>query len=253
MNKIILALRGSTLSVTAFISLFSFTHQPAYPQTISPTPGFWDKVFKPARDPEPPIKPRKGGSRPGQTLCLISPDAPSQTRVIWNTKPLFIWKNGEAQRGEGVQKVEEVKKIAVGILDSQVDSQGYSKTQIVTGRQSISYQGEPLEPGQTYKWLIFLNQESTSPAMLVPFQIMEAPQRNRVTLELKLLEKLHKNQSAGAETIALAKAKYFADKGLWSDALQQAYSVANPSSELSQIIKDLPNQLCKLKGIGKSS
>jgi Domain of Unknown Function (DUF928) len=241
MNQIRLILHIHTLSITAFISLFSFLIQPAYSQTISPTSSFWNKIFKPARDPEPPIKPRKGGSRPGQSLCLISPDAPSRTRIIWNTQPLFIWRNGQSPKTERVQKVEEVKKIAVGLLDSQE----YLNTQIVTGKQSINYQGEPLKPGQTYKWLIFLNQASTSPAMFVPFQIMEAPQRNRITTELKLLERLQKNQSANPEAIALAKAKYFADKGLWTDALQQAYSVPKPSSELSQLTKDLPNQLCR--------
>jgi Domain of Unknown Function (DUF928) len=238
MNRTILILRNSSLSVTTFISLFSFLIQPVYPQTISTTSSFWNKIFKPARDPEPPIKPRKGGSRPGQTLCLISPDAPAQTRIIWNTQPLFIWKNGVSQKSEGVAKMAEIKKIAVVTLENQE----YLKTQIVTGKQSVNYQGEPLKPGQTYKWLIFLNQESTSPVMFIPFQIMEAPQRNRITSELKLLERLQKSKSA--EAIALVKAKYFADKGLWSDALQQAYSVPKPSSELSQLIKDLPNQLC---------
>jgi Domain of Unknown Function (DUF928) len=238
MNKTIVILRSSTLSLTTFISLFSFFIQPVYPQTISPTSSFWNKIFKPARDPEPPIKPRKGGSRPGQALCLISPDAPAQTRIIWNTQPLFIWKNGVSQKSEGVPKAAEVKKIAVVTLESEE----YLNTQIVTGKQSVNYQGEPLKPGQTYKWLIFLNQESISPVMFIPFQIMEAPQRNRITSELKLLERLQQNK--GAEAIALVKAKYFADKGLWSDALQQAYSVPKPSSELSQLIKDLPNQLC---------
>jgi hypothetical protein len=198
MNKTILILRNSTLSVTSVISLFSFLIQPVYPQTISPTSSFWNKVFKPARDPEPPIKPRKGGS----------PDAPDQTRIIWNTRPLFIWKNGEAKPSRGNQPIGEIKKIAIETLDSQ----NYSNPQIVTGKQSVNYQGEPLKPGQTYKWLIFLNQESNSPAMFVPFQIMAAPQGNRITNELKLLERLQKNKGANPEAIALAKAKYFADK-----------------------------------------
>lgn len=231
MNKIQSMLRSSILPATAFISLFSFTPQAVYPQTISPIAAFLGQVFnKPAGDPEPPIKPVKGVSRPGKALCLISPDAPSQTRVIWNTKPLFIWKG------------EEVKKIAVGIPGSKE----YLGTQIVTRNQTVNYIGKPLEPGQTYEWLIFLSElESASPAMLVPFQVMEAPQRNRITADLRYLERLDQRQGANPETIALTKAKYFAEKGLWSDALQQVYSVPNPSPELSQTTKDLSNQLCK--------
>ncbi|MEM6404367.1 MAG: DUF928 domain-containing protein, partial [Cyanobacteria bacterium P01_D01_bin.116] len=98
----------------------------------------------------------------------------------------------------------------------------------------------------TYRFLIFLSElESASPTGFVPFKIMEAPQRNRIGTELKLLERLQKNKGADSEKIALTKAKYFADKGLWMDALQQAYSIPNPSPELSQILKDIPNQLCK--------
>ena len=122
----------------------------------------------------------------------------------------------------------------------------YLKTQIVTGNQSVNYTGKALEPGQTYRLSIILSElEKASPTMFVPFKIMEAPQRNRISAELRLLERLHKNK--GAENIAVTKAKYFAQKGLWSDALQQAYSVPNPSPELSQIIEDIHNQLCKSK------
>jgi hypothetical protein len=228
MNKIKSILRSSILPATAFISLFSLTPQPVYAQQISPTTSFWNKIFKPSRrDPEPPIKPRKGTSRPGKPICLISPDAPSQIRIIWNTKPFFLWKG-------------DIKKIAVGIPGSKE----YVKTQIVTGSQNANYTGEPLEPGKTYRFLIFLSElESASPTGFVPFKIMEAPQRNRISAELRLLERLQKNK--GAENIAVTKAKYFAEKGLWMDALQQAYSIPNPSPELSQIIEDIPNQLCK--------
>lgn len=228
MNKIKLKLRSSILSVTAFISLFSLTPQPVYAQTISPISGFWNKIFKPSRrDPEPPIKPRKGGSRPGKPMCLISPDAPSQTRIIWNTKPFFLWKG-------------DIKKVAVGIPGSKE----YLKSQIVNGNQNVNYTGEPLEPGKTYRLSIFLSElESAFPTGFVPFKIMEAPERNRIAAELRLIEQLQKNKDA--EAIAFSKAKYFAQKGLWMDALQQAYSVPNPSPELSQIMEDIPNQLCQ--------
>ncbi|NJM20848.1 MAG: DUF928 domain-containing protein [Richelia sp. SM1_7_0] len=231
MNKIKSMLRSSILSATASIGLFSLTPQPVYAQKISPITSFWNKIFKPVGDPEPPIKPRKGTSRPQKPICLISPDAPSQTRIIWNTKPFFLWQG-------------DIKKIAVGIPGNEE----YLTTQIVTGTQNANYTGKPLEPGQTYRWSVFLSEgEGTSPTMFVPFKIMEASQRKRITAELRLIERLQKNQGADAENIAVSKAEYFAQKGLWSDALQQFYSVPNPSPELSQIIKDIPNQLCKEK------
>ncbi|BAY81594.1 hypothetical protein NIES267_10710 [Calothrix parasitica NIES-267] len=189
-------------------------------QTLS-----WWSIFR----RKPPREGTTKGSRPSEQLCFISPQISSQTKTIWNAKPFFLWKGN-------------IKKIAVGIPRSKE----YLKTQIVTGSQSVNYTGKPLEPGKIYRWSIFLSEsENASSTRLVPFKIMEAPQRNRITAELKLLERLQKNQGADAEKIAFTKTKYFADKGLWSDALQQAYSVPNPSPELSQMKEELPNQLCK--------
>ena len=85
--------------------------------------------------------------------------------------------------------------------------------------------------------------------MFVPFKVMEAPQRNQIAVELRALERLQKNKGADAEKIALSKANYFAQKGLWSDALQQVYSVPNPSPELLQITNDLPLRLCKSSSV----
>lgn len=230
MNTIKSKLRRSILSVTAFISLFSLTLQPVFAQTISPNPNFWNKIFKPSRrDPEPPRKPKKGAPRPLTQLCFIPSNTSS--RIIWNTKPLLIW--------EG-----EINKIAL----KPISSKEYLDTQIVTGSQSVNYTGKPLEPGKTYRWLIFLSElENASSARHLTFKVMEAPQRKLITAELRLLERLQKNKGADAESIAFTKANYFMEKGLWADALQEAYSVSNPSPELLQLRKDLPNQLCKSK------
>lgn len=219
-------LLASIASILVFPTL-SITPEATLAQTIQPT--YWQRVKDIFRR-----KRRKPISRPLSSICLISPEPPERKKakpstLVYNTKPLFLWKG-------------DIKKIAVGIPNNKE----YLKTQIVTGNQSLNYTGEALEPGNTYRWLIFLSElDNASPAMFVPFKIIEAPQRNRITAELKRLEILQKNKGADAEKIALTKAKYFAEKGLLSDALQQAYSVPNPSPELSQIIEDIPNQLCK--------
>ncbi|MEM7553095.1 MAG: DUF928 domain-containing protein [Cyanobacteria bacterium P01_A01_bin.84] len=238
MNKIKSILNISILSTTTFINLVSFPPQSVdaqtldtqtlNTQTVASIINLWNKIFKPVGDPEPPIKPKKGGGRPGEALCLISPDKPKVTRTIWNTKPFFLWKG-------------KISKIAIAAKGSEE----YLNTQIVTGTQSVNYTGEPLKPGKTYEWSIFLSdQKNATSTMFVPFKVMEAPQRNRITAELRLLERLQKNNGADSEKIALAKTRYFTQKGLWSDALQEAHSVPNPSPKLLQILKDLPNQLC---------
>ena len=83
------------------------------------------------------------------------------------------------------------RKVAVGIPNSKE----YLKTQIVTGNQSVNYSGEPLQPGNTYRLSIFLSEfESASPTMFVPFKILEAPQRNRITAELRAFRKIAEKQ-----------------------------------------------------------
>jgi hypothetical protein len=63
---------------------------------------------------------------------------------------------------------------------------------------------------------------------------MEPEKRDRISVELTQLEERLKG--ASAETIALEKANYFAKEGLWSDALQELYSVPKPSAELRDAI-----------------
>ncbi len=163
---------------------------------------------------------------------MISPDAPTQRRIVWSDRPIFIWKGS-------------VQKIAVRTAGSNEDL--WSQT--VAGTQSTNYTGKALQPGQTYDWLVF---EGESPSKLVSFQVMDAQQRDtpkeslreRITTDLNTLENQLKAKKVNNEAIALAKANYFVQNQLWSDALQQAYSVEKPSTELAQIRQDIPDKLC---------
>ncbi|MDF5718985.1 MAG: hypothetical protein PUP91_00550 [Rhizonema sp. PD37] len=173
---------------------------------------------------KPPIQPRKRGSRDPVSVCMISPDAPTEHRIVWSDRPTFIWKGS-------------VQKIAVRLAGSQEDL--WSQT--VAGMQSTNYTGKALQPGQTYEWLAF---ENESPSKFVQFQVMDAQQRDRITTYLNSLENQGKTKKVDNEAIALAKASYFVQNQLWVDALQQVYSVEKPSGELTQIRQEIPDKLC---------
>lgn len=189
----------------------------------------WMNIFFPASKPKPPIKPRKAGSRPLQgnieTTCMISPDAPEKTRVIWSTRPLFLWKG-------------KVEKVA---LNKNIDTTLWSQ-EIKPGQKFANYTGKSLQPGETYYWVVFNENSQNQPSGNVPFQIMQVQQRQVINNELTALEKQH--QGKGSEAIALKKTQYFVQKELWSDALQQAYSVENPSADLRKIREEIPKELC---------
>ena len=157
-------------------------------------------------------------------MCIISPDAPSDTRIIWSDRPLFAWQG----------KVKIIK-----VTDLNNNTVIFSKN--VENTQQFTYTGEPLQPGQTYKLDIFLGE---SPAAFMEFQIMESEERDRITAELKKLKSRLQAKKSHPEAIAFAKANYFTKLGLWSDVLQQAYSVQKPSPELDRMLKEIPKQLC---------
>ena len=191
--------------------------------------SFWGNISQILFSKKPPVKPRKGGSRPGMpeyNVCIISPDAPSETRIIWSDRPLFAWQG---------------KVIKIQLTDLNNNTGIFSEN--VEKTQQYTYTGEPLQPGQTYKLDIFLSKEN--PAAFVKFQIMESEQRDSITAELKTLENQLQAKKSHPEAIAFAKAQYFAQLGLWSDVLQQAYSVQKPSPELNRMLKKIPKQLCE--------
>ncbi len=223
MNKFIL----STLVLSAVaVNILAVLPNPAVSANKKPTPQnfSWINISQILFGKKPPVKPRKGGSRDPivKKICMVSPDIADKTRIVWSDRPLFIWKG-------------QVQKVTLRTEDS---NQEWS--QPVTQTQNITYTGEPLKPGRTYEWRAFFSETQFKS---VTFQVMEANKRDRITAELKNLENRLKAQRANTEAIASAKANYFADSNLWSDVLQQAYSVQKPSDDLKQMIKNIDN-LC---------
>jgi Domain of Unknown Function (DUF928) len=227
MNKFIWILPVLALSTVAIDNLPVLSKPTANtnnkPRRSQPkqSPFSWLKIFAPLINPQPPVKAQTGVSRGG--ICMFSPDSPDGTiRVVWNTQPLLLWQGT-------VLKME---------LHPENDRNNNLWNQPFKGQNSAIYQGSPLQPGKTYHWVI--------DGMFVPFQVMEEGQRNKITQELKALESQYQAQGATAEEIASAKANYFIERNLWSDALQQAYAVENPSPELAKIRQEIRQNLCKM-------
>ena len=170
---------------------------------------------------EPPIEPRNGGSRDPRFVCMVSPDAPRVQRKVWSDRPLFLW--------QGYASTIAVRH------------QG-SKTNLwihpAVHTQNITYTGELLQPGQVYEWVVNNRQ-------FIPFQVMNKEERDRISTDLQNIEKQLQSTGANTEVIALAKANYFAENNLWSDVLQQVYSVPEPSDELTAFRQDIVHSLCK--------
>jgi hypothetical protein len=168
-----------------------------------------------------------GGGR-GESFCPIAPvklvdsDSPNLTQTVvvevWSDRPLFLWKGG------GVKQFELLLP----------GSEKPWTPKLSQGETKVIYDGKPLQPGQSYEWRV------TTPFPISrQFRVMEREKRDRITKELTALEEQLKKQRASAETIALEKANYFADRGLWPDALRELYLVPKPSAELIRTIEQI--------------
>lgn len=158
-------------------------------------------------------------------LCLVSPNG-----TMYSSQPLFLWKG-------------QLKKIAVSKAGSKYNN--FWDKDITEPKTFAIYTGEEaLQPGIVYEWKGFI---ADAPTIFVKFQVMNEPQRQVITDELNVLEKRLQRKGVNKEKIALEEANYFAEKGLWSDVLQQVYSVSNPSKEFLQQTKDLSNKLCEIE------
>jgi hypothetical protein len=173
----------------------------------------WDRLRR---------KKKPGGGRGG--ICAIAPvklvdrDAKQENsqeiQEVWSARPLFLWQGG---------RVQQIELFLPG-------SQEPWTRKIPEGETKVNYDGEPLQPGQTYEWRIL----APHPIKQDPFQVVEPKKRDRISAELKQLEE--RLEGASAETIALEKANYFAERELWSDALRELYLVPTPSVELKSAI-----------------
>jgi len=184
----------------------------------------WDKLY----EKEPPRKEETGGSRGIVELCTISPESLSGEAIkIWSDRPLFIWQGT-------LSKIEVRKRRSTQVLWSH---------KIATNNNSILYSGPPLQPGESYDWVLF-EDGSNIPTFQVSFQMVSAEERDRITADLNSLETQLQQEGATAENIAYARANYFASRQMWPDVFQSAYEVKNPSEALTKFIQNIPQQFC---------
>lgn len=174
------------------------------------------------------IRPKRRGKGSRGEICVFAPiklvdfdaklEQSQETPQVWSDRPLFLWQGGTPKR---------IELFVAGSTESLWDSE------IPEEATGILYDGEPLQPGQTYEWRLTAPFPIKQPA----FQIIEQQQRDRISAELTQLQA--QLQDASEETIALEKANYFAKQELWADALQELYSVSNPSPALTAAIKEI--------------
>jgi hypothetical protein len=196
----------------------------------------WDAIFQIFRR-----KKVRGGSRGGY-ICTLAPDRlyDRETTVkVWSVKPLFAWKGN--LEGFGRIKVKQfgVKKPLWEAAIATPDS-----SELLY--QEITYQGEALQPGQSYTWELSIARKSQRPTTYSPviFDVIDATERDELDADLERIESQLSAQRSPAEVIAWHRASYFAERELWADALREASSVKERSPALQQFTQNIANLFC---------
>lgn len=162
----------------------------------------------------------------GVRLCPLSPGVVG-INDTFSDRPLFLWQGGN------IQRVELRRPGGDQILWEQ---------KLPPGESKVIYGATPLQIGQTYQWSLY---NSANDYVSFIFRVMGETQRQEIASELAEIEKALQQQNATLEQIAVAKAQYFAEKRLWSDALREIYLVENPSPALTKTAQEITNRLCR--------
>ncbi len=182
------------------------------------------KLLRAKREQEPVLSSRSN-------ICEINPGLLGETNIIYSDRPLFLW--------QGIVPQIEINLYTPFSLETEQEVL-WSQTLVSTNK--ILYSGEPLQPGNIYDWEIVV--DSANNRQRISFQVMETAERDRISRKLEQLETELTISGANTEEITLEKAHYFAQQDLWSDALQQLYTVENPSLNLISKTKDIQQYLC---------
>ncbi|AFZ17782.1 hypothetical protein [Allocoleopsis franciscana] len=186
----------------------------------------WTRILQPlAQDNQPAEDSKKGSSR---GPCLLSPIALGNNKEMWSDRPLFVWTG---------------RPIRVELYQVGSDKPLWSHN-IQQNQNKVLYDKEALKPGQTYEWRII----GFSQPVTTQFRVMDSQKRDRIKQELQRLDEQLQAQQATPEEIARQRANYFTEQRLWLDVLQEIYSVENPSTALTDALKEMkqavPLQIC---------
>ncbi|MGF1518950.1 MAG: hypothetical protein ACFCVB_14280 [Nodosilinea sp.] len=164
-----------------------------------------------------------GGPRvPGQCEITVA-----DHQLVWSRNPAFVWTG--------------LKTIALRQPAQTPFWQEIVEETAPDGLHRVSYSEEPLAPG-SYE-LVF-SHPLLATGMVTPFKVMDDDTYAQIAAELQTLEASLEAENADVETSALARANFFAEQELASDALQALFAVAEPSPAMQQRQAEVVEMFC---------
>lgn len=187
----------------------------------------WQALLERLKEKEGPL-----GSRGEEKMCEVSPGRLGQSDEIWSERPLFLW--------YGTNPSLEIHLYSIS---PDYERQEVWSETVTAASESFLYSGESLQPGQRYDWELVI--PASGQKRSYSFVVMEQPERERIAAELSTIAAELEAAGATDEEIALERANYFAERGLWSDAFQEISFVENPSAAFTSSAQEMLAYLCK--------
>lgn len=219
-----------TLFGLAALSSSSFTQPVAAqpPGDLSPELASVWSFFR--READDRRAGRNGSPRPIDFAhCDITP---GHNQRVWNRTPLFTWQGTSSQIGVRQPYQATLWRESAPTLGTTDDGELYRAYRPT----------EPLSPGP-YEWLFYLG-TAQEPVGWTDFKVMDDDAYEEIAAELDTLEASLAAKEAEAETVTLARVAFFVERDLGADALQELFSVADPSPEIQQRQAEVVEMFC---------
>jgi hypothetical protein len=200
-----------------------------------PWQSIFGGLFNNKKEDNSPTAGPVGTGAPRGGVCALTPGTIGTNKEIWSDRPMFVAKR---QGMAPIQKIEVISPNNQQVLWNQDAPPGALVFTTLYGGET------PLQPNQTYNWVITYGNPGVSKQNSFSFKVMDEQKRDRITAELAKLEAELKTKGATTEEVALQRSQYFAQQELWSDALQEVYSVDNPSPALQERIQAITGDIC---------
>jgi hypothetical protein len=186
-----------------------------------------------------------GSSRTTSQFCPIAPAVLETKNVIWSDRPLFAW------RGK-ISSLQVRPYVADTLFEDQSLLWEPKADEL---QQGAVYAKTSLQPGQRYDWQVIYGLEGGDKPIKLrrTYQVMASPQRDRISTALQTLESQLKSDGATGDEVTLARAKYFLEQDLWSDAFQQIYPIRHHSPEMMQLSRAVGDRACQPESINQAN
>jgi hypothetical protein len=203
------------------------TEKPAEKEKTQKSPSMLESLLRLIKSPENRLITR------GDELCLISPGNIGE-QIIYGDRPVFIW------QGTIPDSTINVYSSSANYNYEQ-DEQLIWTQEVAANSQNIAYKGETLQSGFIYDWEL----TTTDSTYRATFVVMKDVNQVQIDRDIAAIKDRLKAENKENEEIAIAVTDYLAQKQLWSDVLQQLYTVENPSANLTSKIEDIEQYLCE--------